>query len=252
MRALWRRGYDRLDYLSPMLADCIRRRKLVRTNVAALFVQTNGAYFGLPFVDPWDEARDARKYRGPNPVVAHPPCGRWCKPLAKVNQTRYGHKIGDDGGCFDAALTALIEFDGVLEHPAHSYAWDHFDLLKPQRGKWKSSNGKRFQYWVTEVSQSAYGHKARKRTWLLYRGHVEPPLMDWSDPRGTHLTSWLQRTSRDAPRITKKEADKTPPAFRDLLLTLARHSQSRDIFQCVGTPTLDEIVGSPAQREVSK
>ena len=31
--------------------------------VAALFVQTNGAYFGLPFVDPWDEHRDARKYR---------------------------------------------------------------------------------------------------------------------------------------------------------------------------------------------
>lgn len=214
--------------------------------IAALFVQTAGAYFGLPNVDPWNEERDARKYKGPHPVVAHPPCSRWCKPLAKVNQTRYGHKIGDDGGCFSSALASVFLYGGVLEHPANSYAWDRFALLKPTRGHWGQTehlDG----YWVTEVSQSAYGHKARKRTWLLYRGHREPPLIDWSDPKGTHLTSWLQRTKRVAPRITKKEADKTPPAFRDMLLTLAWHSQSRDIFQCVGTPTLDEIVGSSAQ-----
>ena len=44
--------------------------------IAALFVETGGAYFGLPNVDPWDEARDARLYDGPWPVVAHPPCAR--------------------------------------------------------------------------------------------------------------------------------------------------------------------------------
>lgn len=47
--------------------------------IAALYVETDGAYFGLPGVDPWDEARDARKYAGPHPVVAHPPCQRWGK-----------------------------------------------------------------------------------------------------------------------------------------------------------------------------
>lgn len=47
--------------------------------IAALYVQTGGCYFGLPGVDPWDEARDARKYAGPYPVVAHPPCQRWGK-----------------------------------------------------------------------------------------------------------------------------------------------------------------------------
>ena len=31
-------------------------------NIAALFVATGGVYFGLPGVDPWDEARDARLY----------------------------------------------------------------------------------------------------------------------------------------------------------------------------------------------
>lgn len=188
--------------------------------IAALFVQTAGAYFGLPNVDPWDEPRDARKYLGPHPVVAHPPCSRWCKPLAKVNQTRYGHKIGDDGGCFQSAYDAVMMLGGVLEHPANSYAWDpeYFDIEKPLRGSWQyspSTDG-----WVTEVSQSAYGNPCRKRTWLLYVGYPPPPL-DWSDPKGTHLTSWLKRTSRIAPRLSKKNAIKTPPAFRDMLISLA-------------------------------
>ena len=208
--------------------ECMAEAYAIR--VVALFVQTDGAYFGIPGVEPWDVSQDARAYPGAYPVVAHPPCSSWCKPLAKVNQTRYGHKIGSDGGCFLSALESVLKlrWGGVLEHPAHSYAWDpeYFNLLKPERGIWKDgerSDGLR--YWVTEVSQSAYGHKARKKTWLLYVGRVPPPMVDWSDPRGTHLTSWLQRTSRDAPRITKKEADKTPPAFRDLLLGLAMHSR---------------------------
>ena len=36
--------------------------------IAALFVETGGCYFGLPDVDPWDEARDARLYAGPHPA----------------------------------------------------------------------------------------------------------------------------------------------------------------------------------------
>lgn len=208
---------DRISELETALG--IRNPQMV----AALFVQTDGAYFGLPNVDPWDEARDARKYDGPDPVVAHPPCSRWCKPLAKVNQTRYGHKIGDDGGCFDSALNAVVKFGGVLEHPANSYAWDKYDLQKPIRGAWlKDSSFTFLRVWVTEVSQSAYGHPARKNTWLLYCGKNPPPTLDWSDPKGTHLTSWLQRTSRVAPRLSKKEAIKTPDAFRDMLLLLAR------------------------------
>ena len=47
--------------------------------IAALYVQRGGIYWDLPDVDPWDEARDARLYAGPWPVVAHPPCARWCR-----------------------------------------------------------------------------------------------------------------------------------------------------------------------------
>lgn len=195
--------------------------KIATRPVAALFVRRESIYKDLDYVDGWDEDRDARLYQGPYPVVAHPPCGRWCKPLAKVNQTRYGHKIGDDGGCFDHALSSVIRYGGVLEHPANSYAWDRFNLPKPIRGSWLKAGA--VPYWVAAVSQSAYGHKARKRTWLLYVGQ-EPPPVDWSDPPGTHLTSWLQRTTRVAPRITKDEADKTPPKFAELLVGLARFS----------------------------
>ncbi len=45
--------------------------------VAALFVEKDGVYSGLPGVDPWDAERDARLYAGPHAVVCHPPCQRW-------------------------------------------------------------------------------------------------------------------------------------------------------------------------------
>lgn len=196
------------------------------TAVAALYVETGGCYFGLPDVDPWDEERDARVYGGPYPVVAHPPCARWCR-LAPVNEARYGHKVGDDGGMFAAALASVRAFGGVLEHPALSIAWARFGLLRPVRGVWLQ--GLLDAGWVTEVHQRNYGHAANKATWLYYVGDKPPPALDWSEPEPT--TAWI---STDRPRaeleamgirqLSKKEAKATPPAFRDLLLTLARSS----------------------------
>jgi hypothetical protein len=52
-------------------------RPVPARTVAALYVEPQGCYVGVPGVDPWDEARDARTYAGPHPVVAHPPCQRW-------------------------------------------------------------------------------------------------------------------------------------------------------------------------------
>lgn len=74
--------------------------------LAALYVETNGCYFGLPGVDPWDINRDARLYQGPWPVVAHPPCERWGR-FSEGSMTKKTEKTGDDGGCFDAALASL-------------------------------------------------------------------------------------------------------------------------------------------------
>lgn len=105
--------------------------------IAALYVRTNGPYFNVEGVDPWDEARDARSYAGPYPVIAHPPCQRWSKYFAGsplvIARTGQRKIKGDDGGCFEAALAAVRRWGGVLEHPYGSYAWPHFGIPKPPR-----------------------------------------------------------------------------------------------------------------------
>lgn len=143
--------------------------------IAALFVDPRGGYSVLPDVDLWDEARDARLYAGPHPVVAHPPCSRWCR-LAGLVEARWGHKRGDDGGCFAAALAAVRAFGGVLEHPAYSDAWSAFDLPTPNRnGGWQrgSCGG-----WSAHVEQGRYGHAAKKATWLYAVSDYLPALRD--------------------------------------------------------------------------
>lgn len=191
--------------------------------IAALFVQKNGHYFGISDVDPWDEARDARKYGGPHPVVAHPPCSRWCR-LAGLVEARWGHKRGEDGGCFASALASVRRWGGVLEHPAYSKAWSAYDLLAPTYGAWRRAfcGG-----WVTAVDQGRYGHRAKKATWL-YAYSATLPSFDWTtiqDNASSALVSWCgNRTRRDErrPRLSRREASATPLAFRDALLGIAR------------------------------
>jgi hypothetical protein len=121
--------------------------------ISALFVQTNGHYYNLPDIDPWNEERDARKYTGNNKVIAHPPCARWCL-IAPMNQILYGCKIGDDGGCFESALNSVRRCGGVLEHPAYSIAWKHFNLLRPKFGMWLRNDND--NSWTTQVNQSCF------------------------------------------------------------------------------------------------
>lgn len=194
--------------------------------VAALYVETNGAYFGLPGVDPWDEPRDARLYAGPHPVVAHPPCQRWGN-MAFVNHARWGgehNRPGNDGGCFKAALAAVQKFGGVLEHPKNSRAWAEYGLVKPTGKGWRQS-GIGF---VCEVWQSAYGHRANKATWLYYVGHRRPTELDWSRPVGSHQIGFHDQRGKAAnkPTLSRREANATPVAFRDALIGLARHSRA--------------------------
>jgi hypothetical protein len=193
--------------------------------IAALFVAKGGCYFGLPNVDPWDEARDARLYDGPWPVVAHPPCARWCV-LAGLVEARYGYKKGDDGGTFAAALESVRRFGGVLEHPAYSAAFAKFGLSRPIKGAWiKCLDGG----WVTHVEQVAYGHPARKATWL-YASGCELPSLRWKhDAVPTHNVSWVGSTNGKAGKESKKRKYldggaelKTPTEFRDLLLGMAK------------------------------
>jgi hypothetical protein len=205
--------------------------------IAALFVETNGAYFGLDGVDPWDATRDARKYDGPWPVVAHPPCERWGRYWGGGPSARVKRVLGDDNGCFRAAKSAVERHGGVLEHPEASHAWAHHGIPKPPKtGGWiKCWQNDGRSAWTCCVEQGHYGHPARKATWLYYVGNTPPPDLIWGKSAGRRLDEGFHsKAERDAARaagrkpikrLSTKQNLATPPAFRDALLNLARGSR---------------------------
>ena len=215
------------------------------TMVAALYVEPKGCYVGVTSVDPWDEARDARKYAGPHPVVAHPPCQRWGRFWHGSTRKPHQYKLGDDGGCFEAALRAVLTWGGVLEHPAHSKAWDAFGLLKPTPGKgWQRSDlgHPSSGYWTCYVEQGHYGHASRKPTWLLANtmGRGKPLELNWAKGE-QRLPAWMiERYGYEKARRIGVVAmvggknktairNATPEPFRDLLLSIARMTHNDQV-----------------------
>jgi len=196
--------------------------------IAALFVMPDGPYAGLPGVELWDEKRDARLYSGPHRVVAHPPCERWGRywyggPSARVRRVK-----GDDNGCFAAALAAVRQYGGVLEHPAASAAWDAFGLAKPPRaGGWIKADSE--GGWTCCVDQEHYGHRAQKATWLYAVGTPLPSLK-WGKGSsrirlddGFHSAEERRRMTRTGicQRLSRRQRLETPIPFRNLLLEIA-------------------------------
>jgi hypothetical protein len=203
--------------------------------IAALFVETDGIYFGLPDVDPWDIERDARTYAGPWPVVAHPPCQRWGRFWHGSTRKPHQFILGDDGGCFASALAAVRRFGGVLEHPADSLAWQHSGLAEPDRcGGWVAAD---FEGgWTCYVEQGHYGHMARKATWL-YAAHVSLPSLSWGRlPQRLHPIALERHGYEKARRIgmmamvggkdKTRIRNATPLAFRDLLISIAKSASA--------------------------
>lgn len=192
--------------------------------VAALFVQEKGVYSDLPGVEPWGETEDARRYAGPHPVVAHPPCARWCR-LAGLVEARWGHRRGEDDGCFEFSLSAVRRWGGVLEHPAFSDAWTEYGLPLPPSNGWQRGicGG-----WSCYVEQGRYGHPAKKATWLYAHGITRPPALRWGkipDRESAALVSWCGNrvsSGERRPRVAKAAASRTPIEFRDVLLSIAR------------------------------
>lgn len=195
--------------------------------IAALFVARNGAYFGVPGIDPWDESRDARLYAGPYPVIAHPPCERWGRywfggPSAKVRREK-----GDDDGCFASAMASVERYGGVLEHPEASSAWRAYGMMAPSRqGGWiRTRDG-----YTCCVEQGHYGHRARKATWLYYVGESPPQELRWGKAPGDfvrlgdgyHSAAERARAIKTGAcqRLSKRQRAATPVVFRDLLISL--------------------------------
>lgn len=204
----------------------------LRTDVSVLYVDPRGPYPKL-VADWWDEKRDARNYAGPNPVVAHPPCGPWGS-LSHLY-------AGDDSDCALSAVAVVRRLGGILEHPARSKLWNAAGLPLPS---FIGSDGG-FDEWggyTIEVEQVAWGHVARKRTWLYIVG-VPHGLVRSGLRTGGEPTHWISGFRRAAGAPTKRyksngcavppgikvcsaqQRRRTPVAFAEWLISLAAQAR---------------------------
>jgi len=191
-------------------------------SIAALYVRSDTVYQQLG-CDCWDVDRDARRYVGPGPIVAHPPCAGWgayrMKRREQWRRAAWGITEVDRDArsvmCGPFAVDQVSRFGGVLEHPANSQLWAYCHL--PEPGEPANSCGG----FSVEVEQSWWGHRAPKRTWLYVVGamplEIELPDFD-SRPEPV----------RTIEQMGVDERERTPKAFAEWLVRLAE--------KCAGVP----------------
>jgi hypothetical protein len=176
--------------------------------IAALYVETGGVYFNRPDVDPWDVHRDAKRYGGPWPVVAHPPCGPW-------GRLRFMCRL-QDASCAPRAAEQVRRWGGVLEHPAESRLFHACHMPFP--GDLPDAWGGH----TVLVHQVAWGHNCEKPTWLYVVGVSRDAVARGLRTGGvaTHRVT-SGPGGPQLPSATKKKRAATPPAFAEWLIALA-------------------------------
>lgn len=181
--------------------------------VAALYVDPRGPYLKMPGVECWDEARDARLYAGRHPIVAHPPCGPWSRLRFFCR-----HQSRD---CALVAVEQVRRWGGVLEHPQASLLWRECNLPLP--GGLPDAYGG----WAVEVDQCAWGHLARKTTWLYVVGTGPSSV---AVLRGGVPTHCMNSRKRDTALLELSAAGRrrTPPAFAEFLVAIARRCRGAE------------------------
>jgi len=190
--------------------------------VAAIFVRRDSIYKSLPGVNCFDEDRDALTWPGGCPAVMHPPCRTWGTLWAWAKAPAHEH------GLALWAVEQLRRWGGVLEHPSTSALWREAQLPLPGGlpDEWGG--------WTLECDQYHWGHLARKRTRLYIVGArlADLPPIPHRDGEPTHCVSSLtgkrlspaERRARPGwkPELGSRRRDKTPPAFAEWLVAVAR------------------------------
>jgi hypothetical protein len=193
--------------------------------VAALYIDPLGVYPKMPGVDHWDEARDARLYDGPHPVVAHPPCGPWSKLRHLCNAATMA-----TADCAPRALEQVRRWGGVLEHPAHSLLFQSdAELARHMSGRMRANYVDAFGGFCYAVNQVEWGHVCSKPTWIYMVG---VPGLVANDPsrfyrpfpnqQPTHCVCTGPRQLKRLPVASKQLKRRTPPLFAQWLVSLAR------------------------------
>lgn len=183
----------------------------LRTDVSVLYVDPRGPYPKL-VADWWDEARDAKLYAGPNPVVAHPPCGPWGS-MASLSHHQ-------DPECARVAVRQVRRWGGVLEHPVGSRLW--IELALPEPWGLSDSHGGR----TIRVDQVSWGHACQKPTWLYMVGIDSLEVRTGGKPTHQIRARHNGAAATEPYKMASKEIRRrTPLAFAEWLIELA--SQAR-------------------------
>jgi hypothetical protein len=125
-----------------------------------------------------------------------------------------------DPSCGPRAVEQVRTYGGVLEHPEGSRLWDECRLPPPGDGN---------DFGVTFlVHQVAWGHACNKPTWLYVVG-VQPMAVSALIGETQDITlkpthKVRNRTAGNLLQASRQMRSATPPAFRDLLIRIARTS----------------------------
>lgn len=183
--------------------------------INALFVREDSIYKTMSGIDCWDIVRDARKYKGDDPVIAHPPCRAWGQ-LSHMAKPR-----PDEKELAIFAVNKIREVGGVLEHPAKSKLWKEENL--PATGARDEFGG-----FSVVVNQHWWCHRAEKKT-ILYIVGIEPgelpeiPFVMGEAPCVVASSGRRKNglRSKRRPEITKREREATPAEFAKWLYQIA-------------------------------
>ena len=189
---------------------------IMNSQVAVLYARADSNYRALDGTDVWDAERDARRWPGGAPVVAHPPCRAWgsLRAFAKPRE--------DEKALALHAVECVRRWGGVLEHPAGSTLWAAAGLPKPGEGvdQWGG--------WTLAAPQLWWGHRAEKRTWFYVVGADlrQLPQIPFSMALPTRYV--VAKTGRRKgmpgwmPDMNTAERESTPPALAAWLVEAAR------------------------------
>lgn len=183
--------------------------------VVALFVKRNSVYKTLG-VDCFDIDRDARKWEGGLPCIAHPPCRAWGQ-LAHMAKPR-----PDEKELAFFAIDMIRKYGGVLEHPRASRLWPTY---LPMPGTKDEYGG-----YTICVDQSWWGHLAKKNTMLYIVGVPESKLPDIPISFDCVQFTVSSKVKKKSGRRIKKEIPKsmreeTPIEFAKWLIEVAGRCQ---------------------------
>ena len=189
---------------------------IMNSQVAVLYARADSNYRALDGTDVWDAERDARRWPGGVPVVAHPPCRAW------GNLRAFAKPREDEKALALHAVECVRRWGGVLEHPAGSTLWAAAGLPKPGEGvdQWGG--------WTLAAPQLWWGHRAEKRTWFYVVGADlrQLPQIPFSMALPTRYV--VAKTGRRKgmpgwmPDMNTAEREATPPALAAWLVEAAR------------------------------